>query len=59
MAAVAISLAVGAAAGWLGSKLVKKSGKGDSDFEMWPQLASGKHEVLVEPKSNQYRNTEI
>ena len=46
MAGVVISLAAGAVAGWLGSKLAgKMARKGDDDFEMWPQLASGKHEV--------------
>ena len=47
MAAVAVSLAVGAAAGWFGSKLRRKTGKGDADFELWPQLANGKHEVRI------------
>ncbi len=46
MAAAVVSLAVGAAAGWLAKVLAeKRKGKPQADFEMLEQLATGKHEV--------------
>mmetsp|Transcript_9202 Transcript_9202/g.23527 ORF Transcript_9202/g.23527 Transcript_9202/m.23527 type:complete len:167 (-) Transcript_9202:19-519(-) len=47
MAALA-TLALGATVGWLATRLASrrsKKGKAAAGFEMWPKLASGKHEV--------------